>query len=124
MSDFGGTYSGADNPRTMFVEGPFGAGKTTFAIETLFAWLDAGVPPSNILIMIPQRTTALRYQLALRDSARGPMGGVDIQTLGGIAKDTCNLYWPVIAEQCGFADPATPPRFLTIETSQYAMAEY
>lgn len=122
--DFAGTYTGAPNPRTMFVEGPFGAGKTTFAIETLFAWLDAGISPSRILIMIPQRTMALRYQLALRDAARGPMGDVDIRTIGGIAKDTCNLYWPIIAEQCGFADASRPPRFLTIETSQYAMAEF
>lgn len=124
MSDFAGTYTGADNPRTMFVEGPFGAGKTTFAIETLFAWLEAGIPPSRILVMIPQRTMALRYQLALRDSARGPMGDVDILTLGGLAKNLCNLYWPVIAKEAGFAHPERPPRFLTIETSQYAMAEF
>jgi hypothetical protein len=124
MSDFAGTYAGVANPRTMFVEGPFGAGKTTFAIETLYAWLEAGIPPSRILVMIPQRTMALHYQLALQDAAHGPMGSVDIRTLGGLAKDVCNLYWPVAAQECGFTRPENPPRFLTIETSQYAMSEF
>src|SRR5687767_3090677 len=122
--DFAGTYTGVPNPRTMFVEGPFGAGKTTFAIETLFAWLDAGIDPSRILVMVPQRTMARPYLEALHNPSRGPIGDVAIRTLGGLAKELCTLYWPLLAEEMGFSDPSRNPRFLTIETSQYAMADF
>ena len=108
----------------MLVEGPFGAGKTTFAIETLFTWLDADIRPENILVLVPQRTLAERYYQALRDTSRGPLGDVQVRTLNGLIKDTVGLYWPEIAEEAGFTSPTLPPRFLTIETSQYAMAEF
>jgi hypothetical protein len=108
----------------MFLEGPFGAGKTTFAIETLFAWLEAGIPARHILVIVPQRTLARRYLLALRDSGRGPLGDVVIRTLGGLAKEMATLYWPLVAKEAGFEHPEEQPRFLTIETSQYAMAEF
>src|SRR5262245_15462468 len=117
-------YVGEANPRTMFVEGPFGTGKTAFAIDTLFAWLEAGVAPENILVIVPQRTLARRYSLALRESDRGPLGDVEIRTLGGLAKETVNLFWPLVAQEAGFADARLNPRYLTIETSQYAMADF
>lgn len=123
MTDYG-HYSGEPNPRTMLVEGPFGAGKTTFAVETLFTWLEAGIPAEKILVMVPQRTLAERYYQALRDTTRGPLGDVQVRTLNGLAKDTVNLYWPLVAEEAGFNQPDRPPRFLTIETAQYAMAEF
>jgi len=108
----------------MLVEGPFGAGKTTFAVETLFAWLDAGIQAEDILVLVPQRTLAEPYYQALRDTARGPLGDVQVRTLNGLIKDTVDLHWPEIAEEAGFAEPTLPPRFLTIETAQYAMAEF
>jgi UvrD-like helicase family protein len=117
-------YTGEANPRAMFVEGAFGTGKTAFAIETLFAWLDSGIAPEKILVIVPQRTLARRYLLALRDSEHGPLGDVEIRTLGGLAKDTVNLYWPLVAKGAGFTDARLNPRFLTIETSQYAMADF
>jgi len=117
-------YQGEANPRTMFVEGPFGAGKTTFAIQTLIAWLEAGIPPQDVLVLVPQRTLARRYLLALRDAGLGPLGDVLIRTLGGLAKDVAELYWPLAAAEMGFQDPNLPPRFLTIETAQYAMASF
>lgn len=119
-----GDYAGEPNPRTMFLEGPFGAGKTTFAIETLFAWLEAGTPSRHILVIVPQRTLARRYLLALRDSERGPLGDVSIRTLGGLAHEMSNLYWPLVAKEAGFRQPEEQPRFLNIETSQYAMAPF
>src|SRR5574341_564278 len=87
MSEEQGKYTGIANPRSMFVEGPFGAGKTSFAIETLFAWLEGGIAPEKILVLVPQRTLSRRYLLALRDSRRGPPGDVEIRTPGGLAKD-------------------------------------
>jgi hypothetical protein len=108
----------------MLVEGPFGTGKTTFAIETLFIWLEAGIPPEKILVLVPQRTLAQRYLLALRDIERGPAGLVDVRTHGGMAKEACEIYWPVIAAEAGFQRPELGPRFLTIETAQYVMADF
>lgn len=117
-------YSGEPNPRTMFLEGPFGAGKTSFAIETLFAWLEAGILPEQILVLVPQRTLARRFTLALRDIEKGPRGYLDVRTMGGLAKDAVNLYWPVVAQELRIPQPELAPRFLTIETSQYAMAGF
>lgn len=108
----------------MMVEGPFGAGKTTFAIETLVAWLEAGIPPEQILVLLPQRTLAEPYEAALRSPERGPMASVDIRTIAGLAREMVDLYWPLVAEEAGFHDPERPPRFLTIETSQYAMSDF
>nr|MBN1229977.1 hypothetical protein [Anaerolineae bacterium] len=124
MGDFSGNYVGEVNPKVMTVEGPFGAGKTTFAIETLFVWLEAGIAPEKILVIVPQRTLAQRYLLALRDTSRGTSDMVDVRTLGGLAKDISSIYWPLIAREMGFADLAQNPRFLTIETSQYIMASF
>jgi hypothetical protein len=124
MSDQVGNYIGKENPRTLFVEGPFGAGKTTLAIETLSIWLKEGVPPERILVMVPQRSLALRYLIALHNFERGPTGDIEIRTLGGLAKDAVKLFWPLVAGEAGFEEPDHEPRFLTIETSQYAMAEF
>ncbi len=117
-------YQGEANPRTMFVEGPFGAGKTTFAIDTLITWLQAGVPPEQILVMVPQRTLARRYLLALSDPALGPLGDIQIRTLGGLAKDAVERHWPLVAAEAGFRQPDGEPHFLTIETAQYAMSRF
>jgi hypothetical protein len=124
MSNHAGSYSGEANPRTMLVEGPFGVGKTSFAIETLFAWLNDGVPPENILVMVPQRTLAEPYWAALRGADYGPLGSVDVRTVNGLAKDMVNIYWPLVAEEAGFAEPERGPHFLTLETAQYAMADF
>jgi hypothetical protein len=111
-------------PRSLFLEGPFGAGKTTFAIEALYGWLESGVPPEKIAVLTPQRTLSRPYQLALQDPARGPTGHVSIRTLAGLAKDMVDYHWPTVAAQAGFAEPKEEPRFLTIETAQYAMARF
>lgn len=108
----------------MMVEGPFGAGKTTFAIETLEVWLESGIPPEQILVLLPQRTLAEPYEAALRRAERGPMASVNIRTVAGLAQEIVSLYWPLVAEEAGFRDPERSPRFLSIETAQYAMADF
>lgn len=110
--------------RTLFLEGPSGAGKTSYAVEVLFDWLSSGVPPERIVVMVPQRTLARPYQIALQDPERGPLGHVSIRTLAGLAQDMVALYWPLIAKEAGFAYPDEEPRFLTIETAQYAMVRF
>ncbi len=117
-------YNGDDSPKSLFVEGPFGSGKTTLAIQTMLTWLRDGISADNILVMVPQRTLARQYQLALRNAELGPLRNLQIRTLGGLAKDASNLFWPLVAEEAGFSSPDRAPQFLTIETSQYTMSRF
>ena len=107
--------------RTVFLSGPPGAGKTTLAVRRLLYLLAEGVPAEQVLILVPQRTLALPYYEALR-SPETPAGGlVDVATIGGLARRTLDLFWPLVSEAAGFARPDHPPRFLTLETTQYHM---
>jgi hypothetical protein len=45
-----------------------------------------------------------------------------ILTAGGLARRMVELFWPLVAQDAGFAHPDQPPVFLTLETAQYYMA--
>jgi hypothetical protein len=105
-----------------FVEGPAGAGKTTAGVERLLHLMAAGVPASEILLLVPQRTLAQPYQEALRSPGVLSGGVVSIVTAGGLAQRMIELFWPLIAEAAGFKAPDRLPTFLTLETAQYYMA--
>jgi len=105
-----------------FVEGPAGCGKTTAGVERLLTLLDSGIDGQNILVLVPQRTLAFPYYQAL-ESPELPYGGLPtVATLGGIARRSIELFWPLIAAGSGFKHPNGQPTFLTLETSQYYMA--
>jgi hypothetical protein len=106
---------------TIFLSGPPGSGKTTLAVSRLLHLLQSNIPAEQILILVPQRTLAAPYYQALRN-VRAPAGGVvDIATIGGLARRTLDLFWPLMAGRAGFAESDYPPRFLTLETAQYYM---
>ena len=106
----------------LFIDGPAGTGKTTVAVHHLRKLLDRH-PHESIFIWVPQRTLASRYYEVIH-SAEGPGSGqVSILTLGGLSRRMVELFWPMIGEQAGFSRPDQPPRFLTLETAQYYMAE-
>lgn len=106
----------------IFLDGPAGSGKTTVGVERLMHLLDSGIPGDEILLLVPQRTLAAPYFDKLQSPQAAPGGSVSIITIGGIARRMVELFWPLVGEQAGFAQPDQPPTFLTLETAQYYMA--
>jgi len=102
-----------------FVTGPAGSGKTTQAVAQLKQWLTDHVPPSRILIIVPQLTLAQPYRQLLRTADLPAAGDVDILTLSGLARRTIDLFWPLGAVSSGFGRPHARPIFLNIEQAQY-----
>jgi hypothetical protein len=84
--------------------------------------MSQGVRADTILVFLPQRNLAQPYYQALRNPGLVAGGKVDVLTLGGLAQKMVELFWPLVAEQAGFALPNQPPTFLNLETAQYFMA--
>lgn len=105
-----------------FLTGPASCGKTTAGVARLEFLLQSGVPGDSILMLTPQRTLQEPYLDLLHSPERGAGGEVTPATVGGLARRTCDLFWPLAAESAGFARPDQPPVFLTLETAQYYMA--
>lgn len=108
--------------RRIFLEGPAGCGKTTVGVARLLRLIESGVPANSILVFVPQRMLVAPYQDALRRPDVRPGGEVMMLTIGGLAQRMVDLFWPLVAEDAGFAHPDEPPVFLTLETAQYYMA--
>lgn len=108
----------------VFLHGPFGAGKTTLAIERV-RWLlrQERVRGDAILVLVPQRTLAEPYYEALRGPDAPPGPPVNITTFASLAQQSVERYWPLLAPSAGFADERREPNFLSLETSQYHMAQ-
>ncbi len=106
----------------LFLEGGAGTGKTTVGVHRMLRLLESGVRADEILVLVPQRTLALPYHHALRAAELPPGGQVTVTTLSGIAVQTVELFWQMVAKPAGFAAPDQPPIFLSLETSQYVMA--
>jgi hypothetical protein len=108
----------------VFLHGPFGAGKTTLAVERV-RWLlrQERIRGDSILVLVPQRTLADPFHQALRgpDAPSGPP--VAITTFASLAQQSVERYWPLLAPTAGFDDPAREPTFLSLETSQFHMAQ-
>jgi hypothetical protein len=106
----------------LFVHGPAGAGKTTAGVARLNHLLAQGVPGDSILMLTPQRSLQEPYIEVVNSPETLAGGAVTPATIGGLAKRMCDLFWPLAAEQAGFARPDQSPTFLTLETAQYYMA--
>ncbi len=106
----------------LFLEGPAGAGKTTTAAARLRHLLESDTPGEQVLVLTPQRTLAGPYRDLIADPRLAHGGLPAVTTLGGLARRTTELFWPLAAETAGFARPDLPPTFLNIETAQYHMA--
>jgi hypothetical protein len=106
----------------IFLHGPAGTGKTTIGVERMRALLNSGVPADTILLLTPQRTLQDPYLNIIHSPEMLPGGEVTPATVGGLARRMVDLFWPLVAEMAGFAQPDKPPVFLTLETAQYYMA--
>jgi len=115
--------AGAASGSKIFLEGPAGCGKTTAGTARLRTLAEAGVPGDQILVWVPQRTLALPYSQTIQDAAFSAGSPPAITTLGGLARRTVDLFWPVAATAVGFAQPERPPIFLNLESAQYHMAQ-
>ena len=106
----------------IFLSGAAGTGKTTTGVARLKALLQGGIPAHEVSVLLPQRTLADPYMSMLSDPTLPGGTPVDIATLGGLARRACDLFWPLVAEEHGFAQPEQRPTFLSLETAQYFMA--
>jgi hypothetical protein len=108
----------------LFVEGAAGSGKTTFGVQKLQEWLNAGVAPESILVLVPQRTLGQPYQQALAESNLPNAFDVSVVTFSGLAQRALNLYWPRVAQRVIPDWQGQEPTYLNIETAQYYMAQF
>lgn len=106
---------------TVFVQGIAGTGKTTAAAERIKSLLKGGVPADSILLIVPQATLALPYRTALRRSRLKTGTDIKIYTLGSLSFQMVELFWPLVAQEAGFANPRGQPQFLSLEMVQYYM---
>ncbi|GAB4527474.1 MAG: recombinase family protein [Anaerolineae bacterium] len=108
----------------VFLQGPAGSGRTTYAIAHIDSLLKAGVAAESILVLVPQRVIGRPYQVALHSRTQPSAGGdATIVTLSGLARRNVERFWPLVAGPAGF-DPSRVPIFLTIETAQYYMMRF
>ena len=106
----------------LYLTGPYGAGKTGYGIRRVL-WLlrQERVRGSDILVLTPQRTLGQPYAHALHEPGVPAGAPVQITTLAGLARQSVQLYWPLVSEGAGFSRPELEPVFLNLETSQYHM---
>ncbi len=109
------------NPH-LFLTGPASSGKTSAALMRLQQILSSD-PPSTTLVLVPQRSLAEPFQDFLREITVPSSKQVSIQTMSSIVRRMIALFWPLIASHKVFRHPFEPPRFLTLETAQYYMAQ-
>ena len=107
----------------IFVTGPAGSGKTTAGVEYLRALVYSRIPADSILVLTPQRSLAKPYRTLVTAAGFPANGLVSVLTLGGLAQRLISLFWPLVATNSGFKNPKNPPQFLTLETSQYYLAQ-
>lgn len=109
---------------TIFVEGIAGTGKTTAAIERVKQLLRVGTRPDSILVLVPQAALAVPYHEALRRSRIETSIDIHTATLGKLAYQMVDLFFPLIATESGFANPLEEPHFLSLELVQYYMTRF
>jgi len=110
---------------SLFLSGFASTGKTTAALLRLQAILETNPAGDgeSVLILVPQRSLGLPYQTYLLNNQTVNADLVSIQTISGLVRRMIDLFWPLVAGYGMFEHPYEKPAFLTLETSQYHMAQ-
>ena len=109
------------NQKTVF-RGPAGTGKTTAGVARMVHLLESGIAAESMLVACAAAYSGGAILPILRDPGLAAGGVPNIATVGGLARRMVDLFWPLVAQEAGFADPNNRPVFLTLETAQYYMA--
>ncbi len=110
--------------KTIFLDGMAGTGKTTAGIERAKQLIRDGVRADSILVLVPQAALALPYRDALRRARIDAPTNIHTATLGKLAYDTIDLFWPLATREVGFGSPNERPHFLSLELVQYYMTRF
>jgi len=86
------------------------SGKTTLATQHLVRSADFRYSGRQHLIIAPPAQPAKPYQAVLRRTDLPPGGEVETLTIGGLAKRSVDLMWPVLAREAGSRSPIGLPR--------------
>ena len=116
-----------------YLVGPPGTGKTTRLAQRLVELVEANIRPDRILVLIPQQAAARVFRTALaqaegvfhadafRTGTFRARGEPDITTLYGLAQQHVSLYFPLISQRAGFAQPQREPVMLNVEAAQFLL---
>ena len=107
----------------ILLKGEFGTGKTTTSISRMFKLgKNRQNRLSSTLVLAPQYSLLRPYQQAQIEK-RANQSQIAMMTFSSLVKRNIALFWPLVAEQAGFAHPEKEPRFLTIETAQFYLSQ-
>jgi len=104
----------------IFIYGESGTGKSTTALFWIKELIKNDVPPTEILLITPQKSYQELYKHYFKNQLRIPFN-IQSATLSGLARRYLDIYWPLILEDQRYPFFAQPPSFLTLETAQYFM---
>src|SRR6185369_17899818 len=93
-------------------------------IERVKQLLRDGVAADSILILVPQATLAAPYKESLRRARIENGADVRAATLGSLAYQVIDLFWPIVASEVGVSHPEDRPHFLSLELVQYYMTRF
>ncbi len=103
-----------------FLIGTAGTGKTTALYGRLQHLLAQGVPAYSILVLVGERIQENGFLQTVQ--AQGmPYADLKITHYPALVRDMVTLFWPLVAQEAGFASAYQPPTFLGYDLAQLLM---
>ncbi|MGJ3238993.1 MAG: UvrD-helicase domain-containing protein [Anaerolineae bacterium] len=110
--------------KIIFLDGLAGTGKTTAGIERVKQLIRDGVAPDSILVIVPQMALGVPYVEALRRSRVEIGADIQATTIGKLAFETVELFYPLLFGDLEEQKSIQRPHFLTLELVQYYMTRF
>lgn len=111
----------AATPKTSFLLGPAGTGKSTALQHRLLRLLQQGEPAYTILVLVAEPEHQQTYLNAVHTSGLGPYADLKVTSYNRMAQEMAALFWPLVARPAGFTRPYHPPTFLSYDLAQLLM---